>query len=111
MENQSPENIQPRFKEKPESIKVGDFLKYHSEEGGYFTNQFGFRIDNIPEGTRIKTVGFYTSTGLGMPECEGLVVFKDGKTLFNAESKMGSTAFVLSKFFDKDNIEIISLPN
>jgi hypothetical protein len=111
--NKPPENLQMRFKEKPESIKVGGILRYVSEEnGGYFVNQFGFKIDTIPVGARIKTgaFGFGLQAGVGMPDCEGLIFQKDGKTFFSMESGLNKKSIVPAKFFNGDNIEIISLP-
>ncbi|HEV7702130.1 MAG TPA: hypothetical protein VGO63_01645 [Candidatus Paceibacterota bacterium] len=114
MKNQPLENSQPRFKETPESIKVGDILKYHSEDGGYFTNQFGFRIDTIPVKARVKV--YPASSPLNYigdnKQLEGVILFKDGKTLFNLESKMHSASpvhYQESKFFNGDGIEIIGL--
>lgn len=111
MEPKPPDNLQMRFKEKPESIKVGDLLKYVGEDGGYFVNQFGFRIDTIPVGTRIKTAGFGIAIGLSMPESQGLVVFKNGQTFFNHEEKfLDKTKYREYKFFNGDTVEIIALP-
>jgi hypothetical protein len=103
---------QMRFEKGPESIKVGDFLTYirESENKGYFLDQSGFRIETIPVGTRIKTSGFGIALSINMPESEGLVVFVDGQTLFNLETGFQKKHQQLSKFFDGDIIEIISLP-
>jgi len=115
-----PEKIQLRFKEKVESIKAGDFLRYYSEDGGYFTNQAGFRIDNLPVGSRIKIEsfplaagGFTAEVGIGMPICEGVIIYKNGKTFFNLEHKSpipNKSTYQESRFFNGDKIEIILLP-
>ena len=115
MEFKSPENLQKRFEEKPKSIKAGDFLRYVSENEGdkaYFVNQFGFRIDSIPEGTKVKIPGFALDpfSDTNMPEVSGVVFHKDGKTFFNLESGFDKKSTMQAKFFNGDAVEIISLP-
>ncbi len=108
----SQEGTQLRFKESPESIKAGSILRYSAEDGGHFINQFGFRLDTLPEGTTISTKGFVMAMGVAMPESEGEVVLKDGKTFFMRKSEFpGSSHREQSKFFDGDVIEIVSLPD
>lgn len=102
------EELQLRFKEEPTSIKVGDTLKYTTEDGGYFINQNGFRLDTLPEGTLIRTKSFGMSfSGVAMPASEGKILHKDGKTYF--EGKIFS-AFNVLRFWNNDELEIISLP-
>lgn len=88
--NKPPENLQMRFKEKPESIKVGDKLEYKIDgEDKYFINQFGFKVDTILEGTRIKTAGFSLGfmSGASMLESEGVIFHKNGQTFLTAKTK------------------------
>jgi len=110
MESEPQKDIQMRFKEKTESIKVGDLLRYTTEDGGYFINQAGFRIDKLPVGARIKTSGFVLGTGVDMPECIGIVKEKNGKMIFDMESKFDPKSYRESNFWGGDGIEILSLP-
>jgi hypothetical protein len=112
MESIPQKDPQVRFEETPESIKVGDILRYHKDGSeAYFINQVGFRVDSIPVGTKVRTQTYSMGLGIGinMPETEGEVIFKDGKTLFNRELGKGIEP-IESKFFNGDYIEIISLP-
>ncbi|MDP2788610.1 MAG: hypothetical protein Q8O46_00955 [bacterium] len=112
MESKPKDSLQIRFKDGPESIKVGNKLKYINEDGGYFVNQFGFRIDTIPVGTRIKTAGFGIGMGLNMPESQGRIVFKDGQTFFNHEEEFPDKIHYREyKFFNGDIVEVIALPS
>jgi hypothetical protein len=107
-------DLQLRFEDKSESIKVGDILKYHKEnDERYFTNQFGFKIATIPVGVKVKTGSFTTIpfSGLSMPECTGVVFLKNGEVWFNRDLIGAIPNFIASEFLDGDEVEIISLPN
>ena len=107
MESKPIPDPQMRFEEKGESVKAGDVLRYVAEDGGYFLNQVGFRIHTLPIGTRIKIKGFAIALGVYMPECEGTIAYRDGKIIFNFESK-GPVPYVQeSNFWNGDVFEII----
>ncbi len=91
-----------------------NFLTYHTGKNeDYFINQAGFRINTIPAGTKIKVLGFSLGfmSGIDMPDSEGTIFYKDGKTYFDLEKKFPKTVYHQeSKFFSGDKLEIISLP-
>ena len=96
MESKPIPDPQMRFEEKGESVKAGDVLRY-----------VGFRIHTLPIGTRIKIKGFAIALGVDMPECEGTIAYRDGKIIFNFESK-GPVPYVQeSNFWNGDVFEII----
>jgi uncharacterized protein YneR len=103
MESMPRSNEQPRFEGDPAELRPGNTVRYHADEGGYFVTQFGFRLDSLPEGMRIRKKNFSVVVGVGMPDCEGTVVQKDGKTLFKQER--GEAAFS-----ESDIIEVVALP-
>ena len=110
MESAPKEREQPRFESAPESLRPGNILTYHREEdgNGYFVSQFGWKVETLPEGTEIKTKSFTMVVGVSMPESTGTVVHRNGKTLFIATG--GFASGFESKFFDRDVVEIVSLP-
>lgn len=110
MESAPSDSTQKRFESAPESLKPGNILTYHREDDdAYFISQFGWKVETLPEGTRIRTKSFPIMNGVAMPEGEGKIIHKDGKTLFLADN--GFVMGFESKFFHGDVVEIVALPD